>query len=419
MIQSGCRTGAEFVASWTSLKREVPECLTFLNKEEGFNPLKEETDGAGEGREDGGTRRLIVQQREELRAAVLEEALSRYPDPTKRQVLAWTNRDKLSTAWLQSLPGPEGFSNLEFTEALALALCMPSPACQERVGEKVGKSVVDVFGDNIMSAALPGDHWRTRHDTIKMALNSLCSWARLPATVEVWGLFSHLIPAEALSRFESGRARQGLVPDFRFQVPSDLGESQVALAELKVISCCKTWYAPGAGNRVRATNKRAQGLQAIYKNKARALDQTISGTTEGQRGPVERRLDEFGPLIGLCFGAWGEGSNDVHRMVDMLAKSRIKFQRAQEGSATEVGPQNELASIVGQIRRKLSITAIKSQVRCLLSRLHQVGPGNKQLAKERQWALTQDEHMKRERQANWLARIEEVNTLRIGNIKID
>ena len=216
------------------MKREVQECSIFLNKEEGFGPLKEEAEGAGEGREDGGTRRLIVQQREELRAAVLEEALSRYPDPTKRQVLAWTNRDKLCTAWLQSLPGPEGFSNLEFTEALALALCMPSPACQERVGEKVGKSVVDVFCDNVMSAALPGDHWRTRHDKIKMALNSLCSWARLPVTVEVWGLFSHLIPAEALSRFESGRARQGLVPDFSFQVTSYLGESQVSQAEIKI-----------------------------------------------------------------------------------------------------------------------------------------------------------------------------------------
>ena len=92
MIQSGCRTGTEFVASWNSMKREVQECLTFLNKEESFGPLKEEAEGAGEGREDGGTRRLIIQQREELRVAVLEEAVSRYPDPTKRQVLAWTNR---------------------------------------------------------------------------------------------------------------------------------------------------------------------------------------------------------------------------------------------------------------------------------------------------------------------------------------
>ena len=89
---------------------------------------------------------------------------------------------------------------------------------------KVGKGVCDVFGDNVMAAQLPGDHWRTRHDNIKMCLNSFCSWARVPATVEVWGLFSHLIPSEALSRIESGRARQGLVPDFRLQLTNALKE---------------------------------------------------------------------------------------------------------------------------------------------------------------------------------------------------
>ena len=104
----------------------------------------------------------------------------------------------------------------------ALVLCMPSPVCKERVGEKVGKAYVDKFGDNVMSQHLPGDHWRTRHDKIKMKINSMCSWARVPATVEVWGLFSHLIPSEALSRMESGRARQAIVPDFRLNIPSDL-----------------------------------------------------------------------------------------------------------------------------------------------------------------------------------------------------
>ena len=160
-----------------------------MNKAEGNvppGPLYRPVEGAGDGREDGGTRRLIVQQREEMRAAVLTEALSRYPDPKKRQVAAWANRDKFCTAWLQSLPGPDGFSNPEFTEALALALCMPSPACKDRVGEKVGKSVVDVFGDSIMSAHLPGDDWRTRHDKVKMAINSLCNWARLPTTDRIW-----------------------------------------------------------------------------------------------------------------------------------------------------------------------------------------------------------------------------------------
>ena len=91
---------------------------------------------------------------------------------------------------------------------------------------------MDKFDDNVMTQVLPGDHWRTKHDKIKMKINSMCSWARVPTTVEVWGLFSHLIPARDMSKFESGRARQSLVPEFRFNLPTDLGDSQVKLAEL-------------------------------------------------------------------------------------------------------------------------------------------------------------------------------------------
>ena len=40
---------------------------------------------------------------------------------------------------------------------------MPSPVCKERVGEKVGKVVVDKFGDNVTSQHLLGDP-----DKIKM-----------------------------------------------------------------------------------------------------------------------------------------------------------------------------------------------------------------------------------------------------------
>ena len=79
---------------------------------------------------------------------------------------------------------------------------------------------------------------------------------------------------------------------------------------------------------------------------------------------------------------------------------------------------NEKALIVGQIRRILSATAVKAQVQCLLARLHQVGPGNKQLAKRRQWAVLQDEKMKKERHSQWIRRIEGVNTLRKGMIRI-
>ena len=191
---------------------------------------------------------------------------------------------------------------------------------------------------------------------------------------------------------------------------------KVKLAELKVLSSCKTRYSSSAGNKVRATDRRAQSLQAEYKKKARDLDNSTQGTSNQGRGPVERRLDEFGEIIGLVFGAWGEGSQEVHSLVETLAQCRLRFQMQQDGRPDQ-GSDNELALIVGQIRRRLSVTAVKAQVGCLLSRVHQVGPGNKQLAKKRQWAIKEDERMRQERYSQWMRKIEGVNSLRKGMIR--
>ena len=310
------------------------------------------------------------------------------------------------------MPGPDGLNNAAFSEALALLLCTPSPACMDRVGARVGRKTVDIYGDSIVSEVLPGDHWRVRHDNVKMAIHSLCVWARLPVTVEVWGLFSHLIPAEALTRMEKGRKRQAIVPDFRLTMPSPTGGSFSQLAELKIISCCESWYP--VGSKVRGTDRRANGLQQEYRKKAKKVDQEVLGLPVDQRGPVERRLDEFGTVLGLCFGAWGEASEEVHRLVQVLAESRLKFQGLQQGRP---GSDQELAVLVGQVRRRLSMAAVKAQVDCLLAKLHQVGPGNKQLAKKRTWAIQEDQRMARERGAQWLRRVEGVTTLRKGFIK--
>ena len=118
-----------------------------------------------------------MRQVEEMRGAVLKESFSRSPDPSSRQTLAILNRDKLSSAWLQCLPGPEGLSNAAFSEALALALVMPSPVCRRRVGAPIGKKTVDAYGDHVQSEHLPGDHWRSRHDSVKLTINSLLSWS--------------------------------------------------------------------------------------------------------------------------------------------------------------------------------------------------------------------------------------------------
>ena len=86
----------------------------------------------------------------------------------------------------------------------------------------------------------------------------------------MFGLFSHLIPQEGLSRIERGRKRQGLVPDFQLGLASDRGEDKLVLAELKVLSCCPTRYSPSS--QVRAVDRRARALTGEYLAKAREVD---------------------------------------------------------------------------------------------------------------------------------------------------
>ena len=84
-----------------------------------------------------------------------------------------------------SLPGPEnGLSSVVFSESMAAHLCLPSPAVTR--GGWVGKTttrggeILDKFGDAIMNCKhLPGDTWRVRHDTGKLAIAHECLQAGL------------------------------------------------------------------------------------------------------------------------------------------------------------------------------------------------------------------------------------------------
>ena len=53
-------------------------------------------------------------------------------------------------------------------------------------------------------------------------------------------MFRDIIPVEALIE-EKGRGRQGLLPDFRLEIPSPAGEPELRLAELKICGAVKRW----------------------------------------------------------------------------------------------------------------------------------------------------------------------------------
>ena len=129
---SGCSTGEELQRAWDTLRQEANQSSDYLGKEiEG--PLQSLVEGAGGGHVDGRTRRELTAWIEDTRAAVLEEALARHSDQRAQPVWSHPQLDKLSQGWVFCLPGPNGFSQAEFSETVARFLCLPSPCCQPRV----------------------------------------------------------------------------------------------------------------------------------------------------------------------------------------------------------------------------------------------------------------------------------------------
>ena len=231
-------------------------------------PIAAEVDSAGQGYTTGSLRTKIVEHRERINGRLLEEALTRHNNQAARPVFSWPERDKLTSQWLLTHPSADTLlSSEEFTECLAALLCLPSPACASLIGERIGRSSVDKYGDTVMASAVAGDGWRRRHDGFKMRILGLLRWAGVEVDCEVFNIFSGLIPQQGLSRLEQGRKRQGLVPDFRLRVPAAVGAGgphlgEMVLAELKTLQrqeqSIRCSYREGGG---RAGEVRKEKLQ--------------------------------------------------------------------------------------------------------------------------------------------------------------
>ena len=273
---------------------------------------------------------------------------------------------------------------------------------------------IDAFGDNILSVSnIPGGAFTARHDTVKCAINSLILDSGIRADCEVFGVFKDLIPVDALAEEEglqTGRGRQGLLPDFRIDLPGPegpgaLGNVVSTLAELKVIGAVETYY-PRGGARARTKKgvERRGGLIAgEYRRPLAALDARYHGTADGQTGPLVRRLERHGTLLTWVMGAWQEGSKDLHGLLDILADNKIHALGLARGRETS---ERERAQILSSYRRILSTTAARASSGCLLGRLAKVGEGHRLAARRRAWAKREGERLEEERRAHWRAHVQ-------------
>ena len=102
-------------------------------------------------------------------------------------------------------------------------------------------------------------------------------------------------------------------------------------------------------------------------------------------------------------GTNAEMSSEVKSCnVNAIASSRQKHQHlldGRRGGWSRISEAAELAMLTGQVRRSLSLEAVRSQARCLLSRLSGLGAGAAAAARRRAWAGNEERRMERERRA--------------------
>ena len=303
---SASRTGQQLYAAITYCKGAVPQALHT------GTPLA--SDALAFGASVPKLQRSLTRALDNYAATRYGESMAALPTDNHFRI-AWYNCDSFSSVWVTAWPSGEcAFSPSQFREITARYFGAPSPACQGYVGCSIrGASRLDAHGDRLTTATLPGDHWRSRHDAVKWAIDYLVVAMGGSCSTEVYGLFAPLLSQQARNDLAGDwRQRQGIVPDFLLECPP----SPPQLAELKSISMSRQWYGRASTVSCYAVRARAERIPGEYRRKAANLDRQYNGTPEGAVGPVEARLHEFGNTIGsLAFGMFGEVSPDLQRLV--------------------------------------------------------------------------------------------------------
>ena len=385
LVASGSRLGTSFAALWSDLQGEVGDHALGI--------LDRPAEAAGKG--EVNVQRALNRCRERARYHALDASL-RALAPDDPRSLAWLHRDRFSTAWVGAwFSNDLNLSTEEFHEVASRYLGLPSPACSNYAGARIAgcRLALDQYGFRLSSATLPGDGWRQQHDELKWRLFEDVREMGMHATCEVYGLFSHLVPQVARGDLDALplRQRQALVPDLMITCAVPEGAPlRARLFEIKTLHVGSSTYPPNA-ERCSAVARRARAIQSEYLAKARKVDQDHCGTAVGTAGPVERRLRAYGDTFSLVFGAWGEASADVDRLLSAAAEVGAYRHHRLMGASDPVDARGALAWL---LRRRWGIAAVRANARLTLGRLSVIGRGattaadRRSLASQR-WAARQ------------------------------
>ena len=126
---------------------------------------------------------------------------------------------------------------------------------------------------------------------------------------------------------------------------------------------------------------RADSLQGEYVRHAKTADHMLNGVPADTSGPFCARLAAYGPLRGLVFGYYGEGSGDLHRLIRRIGNA-IGLQTGRLEGAPSL--HFARAAQINRLYREMSYSVHRDQISYLFHALGLCGSGRRQATRERQ-----------------------------------
>jgi hypothetical protein len=237
--------------------------------------------------------------------------------------------------------------------------------------------VCDANGDELTSANLPGDSFRTHHTNCEVALLMVGRAGGISCDTEVTAMFTPAVPDRHQAALKKGA--RGYIPDIVAHMPSDERGTvtRKRLCEVKTQHCNPSRYPVRVGARqTKSVQIRADALPAQYDKKLRKADERWCGVQADAEpeiiGPMRTILRSHGRLRGMVFGCMAEVSKDVDTLIKSASHTSARAAGLDLGS-------KDYMTMVGkmrwQARRKLACAVWKSIADLLLDRVQAVAGG--------------------------------------------
>jgi hypothetical protein len=225
----------------------------------------------------------------------------------------------------------------------------------------------------MLNACLTGDPvTRLRHDPVKFTIAEHLRGCGCFVRVEAHDFFASVIPAASLRLLDQDPhrdARKRLPTPDILTILGHRGREQII--EVKSVALNETWYSQGGDPRGPnyGTAKRASAVKRELQSKVRALDlklrlaqPAVQGAPPPAPGPCERKLQAVAPVTAVCVGGLGEGSPDLHSLINRIAE--VTAAKMKDELGMEYKPAK--ARVTEYLYRDLGVVVARGMARMIL-----------------------------------------------------